>query len=1231
MNVRLLTLGEASISRDGTIMPVRSRPVKALLGYLVAQGRRPVPRDVAAATIFAHRSESEARRDLRQTLWKLRQLTSVPILESDSSTLALVPDALSVDAWDFEQMAQEVTSASGDCSHSLGQETIRLYRGEFMSGLYDDWVLSEQRRLHELFLSVMFGTARLAKREGDLAAAIATLRRLLDEAPDREAAHRELLRTLLLAGQPDRALAEHDRLASLLREQVGAEPARETVALRDYIARSRTEIDAPAAQRPYQVAGRAGERGTLRAMLDNRAGGDGSWALIEAGPGMGKSVLLRDCAESARWRGMRSAVITCTDDGRAFAVVRAVFAELCDPITARRITSRLSPSIVEMVAPIAPVLSTPAELDERHHSADPTKALASVLTMLLELEPTYLGLDDLHLVDPESAAVLQLLATEAPAPAAIAVAYRRGDVEPGSAPWAVLAAAETRSDVHPISLGPLEHKEIGQLIASQTGGEEPAPAAVEVIREHSGGNPLFVLQIVRHLRSTRTLTDAFAADCVEAIRDELVNVHDVDAIIDLHLSKLDRWCREVADVLALRSGPVPPDLLEAVVDAPAELIWDSVGELVKRGLVTAEGDAPSISHGIIAGRIRRSIAPDRLDAFHRAIVDALQSGVAPFDPAELARHAELAGDTLLAVEQYLAAGEAAARIGAKSSAADHSSHAVRLLDNGVPAWLQATVLLAFDDAAAGMGNHEERLAAIERLEALGHDERDVAFRTARIAVECGDYHDGIASVRALVDGPNPDERWVTALATWLNHVGDPTQAVAELTTAELDEPTSEWNLAMADSLVDLQRYEEALGEYLVAALAADEAEDVAAHARARSGAAAALIELGQFQRALSAYEEAIEMCERIGDPAGAARAEANLGTLHAMEGRVVQAVGHFSAAGNLYEALHDARGAAIVAANAATLRVEKLGDHDGAAGLVDRAAAAFERLGDQRGIIQIAPITARIRAASGDPDAAVGELQGLVNDRHALDNQWLRLQMLIGMGAILLDAGRPQHSIGTLREAVDTARELGITPLEIEAGAYLCLAEVATGQDATGTLDAVARVAGDSDWPVVLDYAASEVLRVGGIEGESLVHLIRAHDEIQSMLRGLDPAEQARAWANVPIHRDVSARYAKVAPRFTTARLPHRDAPTGRRLRNDDFVDVEWSVSEPSDLLIESTAARRRAVLRRLVQQAASVGAMPRLQDLADGTGFSIATIRRDLDELRRRGDEILLGRHTSD
>src|SRR5262249_26866810 len=105
-----------------------------------------------------------------------------------------------------------------------------LYRGSLLDGhgvrdgAFEDWLLIERTRLHDLAVDV-FDRFAVTQR-GD--AAIAAAQRLLQLDPAREETHRLLMRLYAAAGQRAQALRQYEHCRDILQRDLQAKPDTET-------------------------------------------------------------------------------------------------------------------------------------------------------------------------------------------------------------------------------------------------------------------------------------------------------------------------------------------------------------------------------------------------------------------------------------------------------------------------------------------------------------------------------------------------------------------------------------------------------------------------------------------------------------------------------------------------------------------------------------------------------------------------------------------------------------------------------------------------------------------------------------------------------------------------------------------------------------------------------------------------------------------------------------------
>jgi hypothetical protein len=271
------------------------------------------------------------------------------------------------------------------------QQAIELYRGDFLDGFYDDWVLSERYRLESLYCDALGQLMAAREAAGEHAAALAAAQRLLEQDPLREDAHRAAMRAYCRLGQRHAALAQYGRCQQVLQAELGIEPMAETQALRQAIVEGRLACETgpavavmPAAtprretaRHPLDAAGQiplVGREEELAFLADG-------WQAALAGPcrlllvsgeaGVGKTRLAQEFADQQRWQGVRALQGRCYEFERLLpyqpmaealrslptSVALAVSAALPAWITAQ--VSRLAPDLfAQETSPPTPLPST---------------------------------------------------------------------------------------------------------------------------------------------------------------------------------------------------------------------------------------------------------------------------------------------------------------------------------------------------------------------------------------------------------------------------------------------------------------------------------------------------------------------------------------------------------------------------------------------------------------------------------------------------------------------------------------------------------------------------------------------------------------------------------------------------------------------------------------------------------------------------------------------------------
>jgi DNA-binding SARP family transcriptional activator len=223
--LRLSLLGGFALELDGYAHPVPPH-AQRLLAFLALQ-THPLHRAYVAGRLWLDHSQEHAYASLRTTLWRMRSLPCTAV-EATPTHVAL-DASVGVDALEVASCAERVLY---DGRLAARAEVAVLSRaGALLPDWYDDWVVHERERLHQLRVLALEATAAglLADRRA-AEAAVAALAAVAAD-PLRESAHSLLIRAHLASGNAADALRQFELLRTLFADTLGLAPSADTEAL----------------------------------------------------------------------------------------------------------------------------------------------------------------------------------------------------------------------------------------------------------------------------------------------------------------------------------------------------------------------------------------------------------------------------------------------------------------------------------------------------------------------------------------------------------------------------------------------------------------------------------------------------------------------------------------------------------------------------------------------------------------------------------------------------------------------------------------------------------------------------------------------------------------------------------------------------------------------------------------------------------------------------------------
>ncbi len=1248
-------------SKGATLTPIASRTGRLLLAYLLTHRERAQTRDLLIGRLWPDTDETKARRRLSQALWHIQNVLGPiagpePVLVATPSTIRFNPRS---DTWiDVAEFEERLLAASAATTQSAELEHLRrvveLYRGDFMAGFYDEWIYQYQGPLREDYVGALDRLARMCKSMGAYEEALGYAHQMVVQNPLHEPAHREVMRLSYLLGRHNEALFQYERLTTLLLDEMDAGPDPESAALQEEILAAREKGDRPFTPIPatplfepgqaVELVGRAPERATMIQRLEQTLAGEGGVVMVEGESGVGKTNLLRQAADDAGWRGVGVLWGEC-DAGmrRPYEAVRNALTRALTPFRVSQLAetveevwlaeaSRVLPRLAELL----PAMERPPPLKPEEEPDRMRQALIRVFQALATPTPQAYFIDDLQWADAETLDFLVRLAEVARASGIlVCVSFRSDEARERAESWDTLRRLDLLPGAERLGLVPLDAIETAELARRAT-NRAVADEFAEGLYFETGGNPLFVLETLRAMHEQDTLDELSDNRYgLPAAGPDLPLAPGVSRVISKRIDGAGPGVRAVLEAAAVFSADADPPALVAISGKTRAEVLTALDETLRRRLLSEVDGGFRFSHEQIQRVVYNGIDGERRVAMHCRAGEWVEEHL-PGRVEDLAHHFFAAHVPKKAVRYSREAAVQAVDVYAFASAAVHYSRAIELAGLAdLAADERYALLAAYEQVLDVLGRRDEQQATIDAMAAVageaGERMAEVLRRRAWLLANTSQFDQAEKFALEALDAAREAERCdaLVALGMTLTLAGRHREAVPHLEAA-VDAAGgatqgSAATHALGVALSDLPDYERAHEMLLRALDGYERSGDRRRRAEVLNVLGIMATELASLSLAVRYHIEGADEARAIGYARGVAVNTANLANVRRYAGELNEALRLYDEAAVAFAAIGDRRGEGLLRGNRASLNHTFLGDDASALADAETALTLFRESGHGWGEAlcydQLGAIALRQRRFE---DAGRFLRRGR-EAAAASEHQWLEVNLLRNLVLFEIENEQPDAALELVRTARAICAALELDDVEVFVTALNGYALLKAGQvaealeelrDAAGRLhtgvDQVYRV---RYWHFLAASAAGELA-----EAESAIRL--AHAELQEMLSGLSPEQQDRSLSAVPEHRAIVSALATVEPVIRTMRLPGASVPTGRPLRDEDYVEVAWSVAHPDDYDVDEGPLRRRARLLRLLAEAKRQGARPTVEHLADAAGASVATVRRDLDRLRAEGHE---------
>ncbi|HEY0345441.1 MAG TPA: AAA family ATPase, partial [Solirubrobacteraceae bacterium] len=370
-----------------------------------------------------------------------------------------------------------------------------------------------------------------------------------------------------------------------------------------------------------QLLERTDELATVEGSLRAARAGLGATMLVEGPPGIGKTELL--AAAMARARRRRMIVLSARGGELELSFPYAVVRQLFEPAVAQadggsrdRLLSGAAVHAESVVDPHAEPGSVAVD-----HSAV-LHGLYWLTAHLAADRPVLLVVDDLHWSDPVSVSWLVYLARRIDG-LAVALILGARPVEPG-AHDALLERLRATEGLRRVEPAPLSLAAVDDL-ARAILGDQVERAFSEVCHAATGGNPFYLVELLRALRHDGVAGTAASVPAIDGLTPRAV----VEATL-ARLRRLPAEVRAVAEATALLEPRAELRWIAELTGLDVEVVAVAADSLLDLGMLRSVAPC-RFEHPILRSAVDSEISPARRGRLHLKAARALAAAGMPVD------------------------------------------------------------------------------------------------------------------------------------------------------------------------------------------------------------------------------------------------------------------------------------------------------------------------------------------------------------------------------------------------------------------------------------------------------------------------------------------------------------------------------------------------------------------------------------------------------------------------
>lgn len=201
--VSIQTLGGFALQLDGIAIDLSKRANRRVVDFLqqlIALGGINVSKDKVCHALWPSSEGDKAHHALDNVLYRTRKLLGTEVLEVHGGQISFNASQCWVDSWALSANKKDAEANVNDLSAVVSQ-LLEVYKGEFLPGVVDGWVVVTRERLRADFLSRVISLGQQLLQQGQTELAVDLWQQAIDREPGHEPLYLQLAQYYIDAGR----------------------------------------------------------------------------------------------------------------------------------------------------------------------------------------------------------------------------------------------------------------------------------------------------------------------------------------------------------------------------------------------------------------------------------------------------------------------------------------------------------------------------------------------------------------------------------------------------------------------------------------------------------------------------------------------------------------------------------------------------------------------------------------------------------------------------------------------------------------------------------------------------------------------------------------------------------------------------------------------------------------------------------------------------------------------